>query len=255
MLIPNGSAFCIGSGGAKGGGKALATPAVRRVAAQHSINIADVPGSGKDGRVLKEDIIRYVESGGQQQAAPAAPDTAPAPAAPAAPPRKRAEAPKSAPSPAPPLRRPPPAVIQKDTTEKFRPITRVMAKTMTAALQIPHFGYKDEIDMGALVRLRKQLKHQEGNKIKISYLPFMVKAASLSLLEHPILNASIDVASETITYRASHNIGVAMDTPDGLLVPSIKAVQNLTVLEVAEELNRLYELAMKGKLGESDLKV
>ena len=91
--------------------------------------------------------------------------------------------------------------------------------------------------------------------MKISYMPFMVKAASMALREHPILNASIDPAAETVTYRAGHNIGVAMDTPGGLLVPSIKRVQDLTVMEVAEELVRLQELGVKGKLGEDDLKV
>jgi 2-oxoisovalerate dehydrogenase E2 component (dihydrolipoyl transacylase) len=83
----------------------------------------------------------------------------------------------------------------------------------------------------------------------------MVKAASMALKEYPILNASIDSEAEMVTLRANHNIGVAMDTPVGLLVPSVKRVQDLTVLEVAEELNRLYELAIKGKLGEGDLKV
>ena len=63
--------------------------------------------------------------------------------------------------------------------------------------------------------------------MKISYMPFMVKAASMALKEHPILNASIDADAEMVTYRANHNIGVAMDTPVGLLVPSIKRVQGL----------------------------
>lgn len=95
----------------------------------------------------------------------------------------------------------------------------------------------------------------QENKVKISYMPFMVKSASMALREHPILNASIDPEAEMVTYRANHNIGVAMDTPGGLLVPSIKRVQDLTVMEVAEELVRLQELGIKGKLGENDLKV
>ena len=65
----------------------------------------------------------------------------------------------------------------------------------------------------------------QEHKVKISYMPFMVKAASMALREHPILNASIDPEAEMVTYRANHNIGVAMDTPGGLLVPSIKRVQ------------------------------
>ena len=85
----------------------------------------------------------------QQPKAPTAPPPAPPPTA---------AAPKAKPRPPPPS----PATIESDRTEKFSPIARVMNRTMTAALQIPHFGYKDEVDMSALVRLRKQLKHQVG---------------------------------------------------------------------------------------------
>jgi len=192
-------------------------------------------------------VINFIESGGQEQQVPAISKPKAPTAPPPAPPTPAA--PRAKPRPPPQS----PATIESDRTEKFSPIARVMNRTMTAALQIPHFGYKDEVDMSALVRLRKQLKHQE-HKVKISYMPFMVKAASMALREHPILNASIDPAAETVTYRAGHNIGVAMDTPGGLLVPSIKRVQDLTVMEVAEELVRLQELGVKGKLGEDDLK-
>jgi pyruvate/2-oxoglutarate dehydrogenase complex dihydrolipoamide acyltransferase (E2) component len=154
-------------------GKVLATPAVRRLAVQYTIDLSTVPATGKDGRVLKEDILAFLESSPVAASMPTPTTVA------AAPPPKAAKA-QSAPPP-PPARRPP-VVMEKDVTEKMSPIVRVMSKTMTASLKIPHFGYKDEVDMGALVRLRKQLKHQE-NKVSRG---FILKEAlfSLSLLMH-----------------------------------------------------------------------
>lgn len=108
--------------------------------------------------------------------------------------------------------------------------------------------------MSQLVRLRAELREaclQRG--VKLSYMPFIVKACSLALLQFPILNSSIDPTAETITYKASHNIALAMDTPMGLLVPSIKGVQGLSVLEIAAELGRLQQLGTAGKLSAGDL--
>ena len=82
---------------------------------------------------------------------------------------------------------------------------------------------------------------------------FSIQACSLALLHYPILNSTLDPQAETITYKASHNIALAMDTPMGLLVPSIKGVQGLSVFEIAVELNRLQQLGIAGKLSTSDL--
>lgn len=139
---------------------------------------------------------------------------------------------------------------------------------MTQANSIPHFTYCDEYDMSQLVKLRKELK--KANKdIKISYLPFIIKACSQALSNHPILNAHVDSKCENITYKVkffrkklkynilfkkgSHNIGVAMDTKDGLLVPNIKNVQQLSITQIANELSRLQQLGKAGKLATNDL--
>ena len=82
---------------------------------------------------------------------------------------------------------------------------------------------------------------------------FSSQACSLALLHYPILNSTLDTEAETITYKASHNIALAMDTPMGLLVPSIKGVEGLSVFEIALELNRLQQLGVAGKLSTSDL--
>ena len=157
-------------------------------------------------------------------------------------------------APTPPIVRSPGPVLA-DKTESFSPFARAMTKSMTEALQIPHFGYKDEIELSELVKLRKDLKYIAKEKgVKLSYMPFMLKAASLALKEFPILNASVDYPKEKITYLATHNIGIAMDTPEGLIVPNIKRVQELNIFEIASELNRLSELGAKGKLGGDDLR-
>ena len=124
-----------------------------------------------------------------------------------------------------------------------------MTRTMSEALKIPHFGYKDEIDMSELVKLGKDLKAMCLERgVKLSYMPFIVKACSMALMHFPVLNSSYNVEASSITYKASHNIGLAMDTPLGLLVPNIKSVQGLSVFEIAQELSRLHHLGLAGKL-------
>ncbi|RUS85142.1 hypothetical protein EGW08_007106 [Elysia chlorotica] len=239
-----------------GGVKTLATPAVRRLATENNLNLADIVGTGKDGRVLKEDILRLIEcvSGSIVSARPA-PPAAPAPPSPAMPPSPpHAPTPQTLKPAAPPVRRAPAAPVGQDRTVQLKGVTKAMVRAMTEALKIPHFGYGDEVNMTQLVELRKRLKVvAEERGLKLSYMPFFIKAASLALSQYPVLNSSVDANCENLTYKAAHNIGVAMDTPDGLVVPAVKNVQSLSVLEVAAELNRLQSLGLAGKLGQADL--
>lgn len=131
---------------------------------------------------------------------------------------------------------------------------KMMVKSMNAALQVPHFGYADEVQMDALYQLRQDLKPlAEQRGIKLSFMPFIIKAASLALKQYPNLNATVSSDETSVTYIAAHNISVAMDTPAGLIVPNVKDVQHKSILEIAEELNRLQQLATAGKLGVADL--
>lgn len=131
---------------------------------------------------------------------------------------------------------------------------KMMVKSMNAALQVPHFGYADEVEMDALYQLRLDLKPlAEQRGLKLSFMPFIIKAASLALKQYPNLNATVSSDEMSVTYVAAHNISVAMDTPVGLLVPNVKDVQHKSILEIAEELNRLQQLATAGKLGVADL--
>ncbi|KAM3619303.1 uncharacterized protein V6R79_005921 [Siganus canaliculatus] len=237
------------------GHKTQATPAVRRLAMENNIKLSEVVGTGKDGRILKEDILNYLakQTGAILPPAPLqeiqAQRPTPAPAASAA------ARPESAPGAVkPPPTTPKPVFTGKDVTEPLKGFHKAMVKTMTAALKIPHFGYCDEVDLSRLVSLRAELKPiADGRGVKLSYMPFFIKAASLGLLHFPILNSSLDESCQNITYKASHNIGLAMDTSQGLLVPNVKNVQLLSVFEIAQELNRLQTLGAVGQLGTADL--
>uniref|UniRef100_A0A8C2ATG3 Dihydrolipoamide acetyltransferase component of pyruvate dehydrogenase complex n=1 Tax=Cyprinus carpio TaxID=7962 RepID=A0A8C2ATG3_CYPCA len=210
--------------------KTQATPAVRRLAMENNIKLSEVVGTGKDGRILKEDILNFIarQTGAILPPAPfqeirPPPPAAAVPSAPAAKPKEKMT-PPSVPTPAIPK----PVFTGKDHTEPIKGFQKAMVKTMSAALKIPHFGYKDEVDLSQLVRLRSELKGlAESRGVKLSYMPFFIKAA--------------------------HNIGLAMDTSQGLLVPNVKNVQMLSVFEIAVELNRLQTLGAAGQLGTADL--
>ncbi|KAA0712152.1 DBT protein [Triplophysa tibetana] len=224
------------------GQKTQATPAVRRLATENNIKLSEVVASGKDGRILKEDILNFIA---QQTGAilPPAPfqeirPPPPAPAVPSAPAKPKTPAP-SIPTPVIPK----PVFTGKDRTEPVKGFQKAMVKTMSSALKIPHFGYCDEVDLTQLVRLRSELKGlSESRGMKLSYMPFFMKLRNISFF--------LDVQ---IIAQAAHNIGLAMDTTQGLLVPNVKNVQMLSVFEIAVELNRLQILGASGQLGASDL--
>lgn len=240
----------------KGKHAALATPAVRHLCKEFKIDILEIDGTGKDGRVLKEDIHRFIQAKESGVAAAAAQPTTPG---------ARADAAR------PPSSSPSSAGAQIET---WQPITKTqegMFKTMTRSLNIPHFLYADEIDFADLHTLRSRLnkvlattpsspvqsvRNTEGVS-KLSFLPFIVKAVSIALQQYPILNARVDVSDPTgkpqLVYRTQHNIGVAMDTPSGLLVPVVKDVGAQSILTIAAELARLQTLAVAGKLSPQDL--
>ncbi|KAB5559066.1 hypothetical protein PHYPO_G00024590 [Pangasianodon hypophthalmus] len=233
------------------GHKTQATPAVRRIAMENNIKLSEVVGTGKDGRILKEDILNFIakQTGAILPPTPFQEIQPPPPTPPPAVTPKEKK-PLSVTTPVIPR----PVFTGKDRTEPLKGFHKAMVKTMTAALKIPHFGYKDEVDLSRLVHLRSDLKDvAELRGVKLSYMPFFIKAASLALHHFPILNASVDEACQNITYKAAHNIGLAMDTPQGLLVPNIKNVQMLSIFEIATELNRLQGLGVSGQLGTTDL--
>jgi pyruvate dehydrogenase E2 component (dihydrolipoamide acetyltransferase) len=114
-----------------------------------------------------------------------------------------------------------------------------------------HFSYFDEFDMSALERLRKDARayaEKQGIPIKVTYLPFIIKAVSRTLMEHPTLNASMDDDKEEIILKGSYNIGIAVDTENGLMVPVIKDADQKSIWELSTEIQDLAGRARTGKL-------
>lgn len=107
--------------------------------------------------------------------------------------------------------------------------------------------------MTNLVKVREDLKVEANQRgVKLTYMPFFIKAASLALLEFPILNSSLDVSSESVIYRSTHNISVAMATPEGLVVPNVKNCENKSIFQIAFALNQLQDKAQNGQLRPED---
>ncbi|CEP15445.1 hypothetical protein [Parasitella parasitica] len=205
----------------------LATPAVRKLAKEKGIEISSVTGSGKDGRILKEDILAF---GSETET--------------------------------------PDSIHLSDsvaTPQSLSMVQKAMFKSMTQSLSIPQLGYKDDIEIDATTKYRAELnKHINAHPdrypfTKMTYLPIFVKCLSIALRHYPIMNAKLsgdvhDVNSIQITYRPSHNIGIAMDTPQGLIVPNVKNVQDKTIFDIAAEIHRLQELGKRNAIPVSDMK-
>ncbi len=201
-----------------------ASPAVRRLVREQDLNLADIPGSGKDGRVLKSDIQEYLEHGGKAPSEPAQP------------------------------RRP--AAGQQPRVEPIRGVQAAMAKHMaSAAAKIPHFIYSEEIDVTDLLALRARLKPEaEAAGSRLTLMPFIMKAMALAVREYPVLNSQLNDEVTEIRYLPQCNIGMAVDTKSGLMVPNVKGVEGLTLLEIADEVARLTEAARSGRVSQEDLR-
>jgi 2-oxoisovalerate dehydrogenase E2 component (dihydrolipoyl transacylase) len=143
-----------------------------------------------------------------------------------------------------------------------------MVKSMRTSLTIPHFGYSDEVVLDQCTHLRSSLnkilkskagpsKTAEEGLTKISYMPIFMKSFSIALQQFPVLNAQLihaDSPTPQLVYKAHHNIGIAMDTPAGLVVPNIKHVESKSIFELGLELLRLQDLASRGAIPPEDFR-
>jgi 2-oxoisovalerate dehydrogenase E2 component (dihydrolipoyl transacylase) len=216
--------------------KVLTSPAVRKLSKENNINLRTVLGTGPGGRILKSDILKLIEPNVSVAAS-------------------LANAQEKKFGPTFHVASTSGTVLEEDTVMPIRGYNRLMVKSMTASLQIPHMVYSDEINVNALTTVRDSLRPlaKEMGVHKLTYLPFFIKAASLAMNTYPVLNSTIDAEKMELTYHKSHNVGVAVDTERGLAVPVVKGCQDKSVLEIAMELNRLYALAMEGNLSEEDI--
>ncbi|KPQ23450.1 MAG: 2-oxoisovalerate dehydrogenase E2 component (dihydrolipoyl transacylase) [Halomonas sp. HL-48] len=222
--VPSG-ASSTASAPTKGHGKVPASPAVRRLVREHHLNLMDIDGSGKDGRVLKEDVMAHLDR--------------PAEEGHQAPRTEGGKVSENVPR-----------------VEPLRGMRAVMAKRMVeAATTIPHFHYGDEIDVTALLALRERLKPlAEAQGERLTLMPFFMKALALAVAEQPIINAQLNAAGDELHYYPQCNIGMAVDSKAGLMVPNVKGVEHLTLLEIAREVSRLTNAAREGRVDQADLK-
>jgi 2-oxoisovalerate dehydrogenase E2 component (dihydrolipoyl transacylase) len=239
------------------GRRALATPHVRSLARKLGLNIDEIPGTGPAGRVTEEDVRRFAERKAGGHAAEAAAVKGAKPAMEAAAGSEAGLGPDAskstgAGSPAGSTAAAVRAAVSDEPVEAvpLRGIRRRIAEHMVKSVQtIPHVTHVDEVEMDALDALRQRLRpHAEARGVKLTFLPFFIKALTVALREFPYLNASVDDAGERILLKRYYHIGVAVDTEEGLIVPVIKHADQKSVFDLAAEIADLSTRARAGRL-------
>ncbi|ERN53111.1 2-oxo acid dehydrogenase subunit E2 [Alkalihalophilus marmarensis] len=220
--------------------RVIAMPSVRKFAREKGVNIKQVNGTGKNGRILKEDIENHLNGGGADTASDAKADTADT--------KQDQAAAKSEPT----------AIPAGEMEERvpFKGVRKAIAKAMVNSKHTaPHVTHMDEVEVSALVAHRKQYKEIAAEQgTKLTYLPYVVKALTAALRKYPALNASIDDANDEIVYKKYFNIGIAADTEHGLFVPVVKDADRKSIFALADEINELAVKARDGKLSGAEMK-
>lgn len=215
-------------GETKSAGRALATPAIRKMAQDMDIEINSVSGTGPGGRVTKEDLLAYADARKREPAA------APAPAA------SRT------------------VFTGKEEVEEipFRGLRKKVAEKMVQSkFTAVHYTYVDEVDVTELVKLRENLlKLAVDQGLKLTYLPFIMMAIVAGLKKYPLLNSSLDEQKGKIILKKYYHLGLGVATPDGLTVVVIKHADRKSIFELAREITRLSQDARENKVTLEDLK-
>ncbi len=208
--------------------KPLAAPATRKLARELGVDLRSVEPSGSAGRVTREDVERHATQGKPSAAKPAG---APAPAA------------------------APPRVSAADERVPIRGLRKRIFENMARSKHTAaHFNYIEECDVGRLIELRERAKvHAEKSGVKLSFLPFIVKAVVAALKNHPRLNAVVDEQAMELVVRKTYDIGIAVATEAGLMVVVVRSADRLSILEIAREIERLAAAAREGKSAREDL--
>ena len=222
------------------------TPLVRKMAAEHNLDLSAIPGSGLAGRVTKNDILSYLETG-------PAPEVAEAPRAPAAAPAAAA-APSGSPRPtAAPGYAPAVEAWPGDRVEPWSRIRKLTAEHMVMSRRVsPHVNTIFEIDYTRIAQLRARKKKEYADRgVNLTYLAFIAKAVADGLRKHPSVNSA--VSGESTVFRRDINLGIAVALDWGLIVPVIKHADELSLLGVARAINDLGERARTKKLSPDDV--
>ncbi len=209
--------------------RVLATPSTRRLARELGVDISKVTGTGPGGRITDEDVKKFKEA--PMPMPEVKPEAVPVPEA-------------------------APEIKALEERIAVKGIRKTIADRMVKSLfTAPHVVSMDEADVTELVELReKEKKAAEEKGIKLTYLAFIVKAVTVALRQHPNLNASLDSEKNEIVLKHYYNIGIAVDTPDGLMVPVIKNADQKSIMELAQETERLAMEARNRKIKLPDLK-
>ena len=233
-----------------GGEPVAASPAVRRFAREVGVDLRGVTGSGPGGRISREDVLEAVRGGNQatrRSGGTSATSTAGAPVA--------AGSSVSAQSSAPP------GEASSDAwgpvrVERMSKIRRTIAAKMHESwTNIPRVTNVDDADVTELEKFRQSSKADYAERgIKLTSLPFVIKAVAMSIKAHPLLNASLDLEREQIVYKEYVNIGIAVDTDRGLIVPSLRNAERLSIPEVAKSLAEISETVRQNKYSIDDLR-
>ncbi|MGI5519397.1 2-oxoglutarate dehydrogenase, E2 component, dihydrolipoamide succinyltransferase [Micromonospora sp. CA-259024] len=227
---------------AQGGGEEAAgyvTPLVRKLAAEHGVNLSTLNGTGVGGRIRKQDVLEAAEQAKAAAAAPAAPQQAAAPS----------------PAPAKPAAKPQPSG-KRGTTEKLPRIRKAIAKRMHESLhEMAQLTTVVEVDVTRIAKLRAQAKDSfvQRHGVKLSFLPFFALAAIEALQTYPIVNAQLDLDGGTITYPAAEHLGIAVDTERGLVVPVIHNAGDLNLGGIAKRVADLAERTRTNKISPDEL--
>jgi 2-oxoglutarate dehydrogenase E2 component (dihydrolipoamide succinyltransferase) len=222
-------------------GEVRSSPGARRVAAESGVDLAAVAGTGRGGVVSKPDVIEALKGGPASAPAPA-----PAAARPAEPPR----APAPVPAPAPVTN----GAGPRETREKMSTRRRRIAENLLQSQQsTAHLTTFNEIDMSAVVALRERLKErvEKQHGVKLSFMPFFARAATMALKDFPVVNAQID--GDAIVYKHYVNLGIAVASDQGLVVPNVKDADRKGMLQISRDIAELAKRARDGKLSMDDL--
>ncbi|WLR43293.1 dihydrolipoamide acetyltransferase family protein [Bacillus carboniphilus] len=224
--------------------RVIAMPSVRKYARDHGVNIQKVTGSGENGRVLKDDIDTYL-SGESHDVTKETPEK-----------EVEIETPKTEEKEAEPVSAPKLEGDFPETREKLSGMRKAIAKAMVNSKHTaPHVTLMDEVDVTNLVAHRKAFKQVAADQgVKLTYLPYVVKALTSALKKYPMLNTSLDDNTDEVVQKHYYNIGIAADTDKGLLVPVVKHADSKAIFEISGEINELATKARDGKLQSAEMK-
>ena len=239
-------------------GEVRASPGAQRVAAEQGVNLAAVSGTGRGGVVSKPDVVEHVAAGGKVPSA-AASESAGAP-----PPANKSTAdltPVPNPSPAASTKTPPPPALTpapadgvRETREKMTTRRKRIAENLLQAQHATaHLTTFNEVDMSAVEALRARLKErvEKEHGLRLSMMPFFVKAATMALKSYPVVNTQID--GDSVVYKHYVNMGIAVAAEGGLVVPNVKDADRKGLIQVGRDISDLAKRARDGKLAMDDL--